>query len=90
MAFWFGWSLIAVGNDGITGVSERKQGRYSVFFTTNCMKTAPTQHVVCSGYTLYLRGYQRSPLRNIRISHCALENVSHPDVIDNVEGLVIE
>jgi hypothetical protein len=26
MASWFGWSLIAVGNDGITGVSERKQG----------------------------------------------------------------
>jgi hypothetical protein len=26
MASWFGWSLIAVGNDGITGVSEGKQG----------------------------------------------------------------
>ena len=25
MASWFGWSLIAVGNDGITGVSEKKQ-----------------------------------------------------------------
>jgi hypothetical protein len=26
MASWFGWSLIAAGNDGITGASERKQG----------------------------------------------------------------
>jgi hypothetical protein len=26
MASWFGWLLIAVGNDGIAGVSKRKQG----------------------------------------------------------------
>jgi hypothetical protein len=25
-ASWFGWLVIAVGNDEITGVSERKQG----------------------------------------------------------------
>jgi hypothetical protein len=25
MASWFGWSPIAVGNDGITGESEKKQ-----------------------------------------------------------------
>jgi hypothetical protein len=26
MASWFGWSLIADGNDGMTGVIEKKRG----------------------------------------------------------------
>lgn len=40
-----------------------------------------------SKYALYLRGYRRAPLRNIRLSRCSFKNVSHADVIDNVEGL---
>jgi polygalacturonase len=43
-----------------------------------------------SKYALYLRGYKHSPLRNIRISRCSFENASHPDVIENVEGLTID
>jgi polygalacturonase len=43
-----------------------------------------------SKYALYLRGTKRAPLRNIRISRCSFENVSHPDVIENVEGLIID
>jgi polygalacturonase len=43
-----------------------------------------------SKYALYLRGYRRAPLRNIRLSHCSFKNVSHADVIENVEGLTID
>ncbi|MBN1566703.1 MAG: glycoside hydrolase family 28 protein [Acidobacteria bacterium] len=43
-----------------------------------------------SKYALYLRGYKRAPLRNIRLSHCSFSNVAYADVIDNVEGLVFE
>ena len=43
-----------------------------------------------SKYALYLRGYKHAPLRNIHISHCSFENTSLPDVIENVEGLIIE
>ena len=43
-----------------------------------------------SKYALYLRGYKHSPLRNIRISRCSFGNTSLPDVIENVEGLVID
>ncbi|MBN2318184.1 MAG: glycoside hydrolase family 28 protein [Acidobacteria bacterium] len=43
-----------------------------------------------SKYALYLRGYKNAPLRNIRISGCSFENTSHPDVIENVEGLTID
>jgi len=43
-----------------------------------------------SKYALYLRGYEHSPLRNIRISNCLFENTSHPNVIENVEGLTFD
>jgi polygalacturonase len=43
-----------------------------------------------SKYALYLRGYRHAPLRNIRISRCSFENTSLPDVIENVEGLMID
>jgi len=42
-----------------------------------------------SKYALYLRGYKHSPLRNIRISRCSFENAALPDVIENVEDLII-
>ena len=49
-------------------------------------------NVTCqkSKYALYLRGYKHNPLRNIRISNCSFENAALPDVIENVEGLVID
>ena len=43
-----------------------------------------------SKYALYLRGYKHSPLRNIRLSHCSFNNTALPDVIENVEGLLID
>jgi len=43
-----------------------------------------------SKYALYLRGYKHAPLRNIRISKCSFENTSHPDVIENVDGLIFD
>jgi len=43
-----------------------------------------------SKYALYLRGYEHSPLQNIRISGCSFENTSLPDVIENVEGLKVD
>lgn len=43
-----------------------------------------------SNYALYLRGYKRAPLRNIRLAQCSFENVSKADVVENVEGLTIE
>ena len=40
-----------------------------------------------SRYGVYLRGYKNNPIRNIRILNCSFENVSEPDVIENVEGI---
>jgi polygalacturonase len=43
-----------------------------------------------SKYALYLRGYPQTPLRDIRLARCSFENVSTPDIIENVEGLSLE
>ena len=40
-----------------------------------------------SRYVLFLRGYKNAPLRDIRLSRCAFDNVAARDVIENVEGL---
>ena len=43
-----------------------------------------------SKYALYLRGYEHSPLRDIRLAQCLFENVAKDDVIENVEGLAFD
>ena len=43
-----------------------------------------------SKYALYLRGYKHAPLRDIRLSDCAFENVAQADVVENVEGLTFD
>jgi polygalacturonase len=43
-----------------------------------------------SKYALYLRGSQRTPLKNIRVAQCSFENVAKPDVVENVEGLELD
>jgi polygalacturonase len=43
-----------------------------------------------SKYALYLRGYKQAPLRDIRLTKCSFENVVQADVVENVEGLVLD
>ncbi len=43
-----------------------------------------------SRYALYLRGYKESPLRDIRLAQCSFDNVAEPDVLENVEQLVLD
>ena len=38
---------------------------------------------------LNLRGYASSPIRDVRVSRCTFENVAKPNVIEHVEGLVL-
>ena len=39
---------------------------------------------------LALQGYERSPVRNIRIADCRFEGVKEADLIEHVEDLVLE
>jgi polygalacturonase len=43
-----------------------------------------------SKYALYLRGYKQAPLRDIHLAQCSFENVAQADVVENVEGLVLD
>ena len=43
-----------------------------------------------SRYALYLRGYKQAPLRDIRLAHCSFDDVAQADVVENVEGLVLD
>jgi polygalacturonase len=50
------------------------------------------QNVTCkkSKYALYLRGFESSPIHDVRLSHCVFENVEKPNTIEHVDGLRVE
>jgi polygalacturonase len=50
------------------------------------------QNVTCkkSKYALYLRGYESSPIHDVRLAHCVFEHVEKANVIEHVEGLTAE
>jgi polygalacturonase len=39
---------------------------------------------------LFLQGYERSPVQNVRVSNCRFEGVKEADVVEHVEGLVLD
>jgi polygalacturonase len=40
-----------------------------------------------SNYVLYLRGYQRAPIQDVRLEECVFDAVAKSDVVENVAGL---
>jgi hypothetical protein len=40
-------------------------------------------------YALYLRGFKDAPIGNVRVMDCDFEGVEKPDVIENVEKLLL-
>lgn len=43
-----------------------------------------------SKYALDLKGYKTDPIQNVRVSNCTFENVSKANIVENVQGLVLE
>jgi polygalacturonase len=39
---------------------------------------------------LSLRGYKNAPISDIRLRHCVFESVARPNVVENVEGLILD
>jgi polygalacturonase len=50
------------------------------------------ENVTCgkSEYALYLRGYERSPIRNVHLTNCIFEDIEKNSIIENVKDLVFE
>jgi polygalacturonase len=42
-----------------------------------------------SRYAFLLKGYARSPIRDVRVTDCAFDNVASPDVLEHVRDLVL-
>ena len=40
-----------------------------------------------SRYTFYLRGYPDARISGVKVAHCQFNNVTGPDVIENVAGV---
>lgn len=40
-----------------------------------------------SKYALYLRGFEKAPIRDIRLVDCKFDGVAKPDVLEHVQGL---
>lgn len=47
------------------------------------------ENVTCrkSRYPLYIRGYERSPIRNLKLVNCTFESVERPSVLEGVADL---
>jgi polygalacturonase len=43
-----------------------------------------------SKYALFLKGYERSPITDVRLKNCTFDNVESSDIIDNVKNLAME
>jgi polygalacturonase len=43
-----------------------------------------------SDYALYMRGFPDAPIRDVRLTDCAFSGVEKANVLENVEGLVLE
>jgi polygalacturonase len=39
---------------------------------------------------LYFRGFKNAPITGVRIANCTFNNVSEPNVVENVEGLMVD
>jgi polygalacturonase len=39
---------------------------------------------------LYLRGFRSAPITGVRLAHCNFANVAEPNVVEHVEGLVLD
>jgi polygalacturonase len=43
-----------------------------------------------AGSALSLRGYKNAPITDVRLHHCVFQSVAKPNVVENVEGLVLD
>jgi hypothetical protein len=43
-----------------------------------------------SKYALWLRGFESSPITDVRLKDCTLNNNKNPNIISNVRNLVLE
>ncbi len=50
------------------------------------------ENVTCrkSKYAFFIKGYERSPITDVRLKNCTFDNIASADVISNVKNMVLE
>lgn len=43
-----------------------------------------------SRYAIYFKGFESSPITDVRIKNCSFDNVANPNIIQNVKNLILE
>jgi polygalacturonase len=56
------------------------------------VRNVNVENVTCkkSKYALFLKGYERSPITDVRLKNCTFDNIENADVISNVKNIVLE
>jgi polygalacturonase len=59
---------------------------------TPIVRNINMEDVTCkkSKYALFLKGYERSPITDVRLKNCTFDNIENADVISNVKNIVLE
>jgi polygalacturonase len=59
---------------------------------TPVIRNINLENVTCgrSEYALCLKGYERSPIRDVRLKNCVFENIEKSSIIENVENLIMQ
>jgi unsaturated rhamnogalacturonyl hydrolase len=55
------------------------------------VRNVEVRNLTCekSQYALYMKGYERSPIRNISLIDCRFDNIAKPNILEHVQGLVL-
>jgi polygalacturonase len=56
------------------------------------VRNVNVENVTCkkSKYALFLKGYERSPITDVRLKNCTFDNIENADVISNVKNIVLK
>lgn len=59
---------------------------------TPVVRNINLENITCgrSEYALYLKGYERSAIRDVRLENCVFENIEKSSIIENVENMTMQ
>ena len=57
----------------------------------SALRNIDIRDVTCkkAKYALNVRGFPSAPIRDIRMERCSFGNIASPDVVENVQGLML-
>ena len=66
-----------------------EEGDKGAFTPSSATSTSAASRAGRARYGLFLRGYERSPISNVRLTDCTFENVAKGDVLEHVSNVTL-